>query len=435
MTASRGASSSVKRSPRGVEQLRALAADRLGDQDAVEAGAGQGERGRVELAELEVGEVGAGGRGEDRAGADRPARVGRAPPERRGAAGRQHRRARRRARPASVITPWQRSPSLQSAVAEVRSQHLDPLLGGDHRRQLRGDLVAGLAAAGVDDAPRRVAALEPERQPPFVVEVEDDAARLQVADRGRRLLDQHPHRGGPAEAAAGGDRVRGVAARASRPVPAPRRARPAPRSWRSGRAACARRRRRCRPARRRAARSRVRRRRRRRRRRRTRAVGGYRPSASRRIASSCSRSQAAAPSRARARSSATALSASSARRSAAAIRSSAASACASISLSRSSAAAIACSFASRSRCSSSSWRSRSCSRSRSASARPRSRSASSASISASARRSAVAGDLGRRDQLALGLFDPRLEALAAGSHRFRVLMQAQSNTGVPVMSR
>jgi len=30
----------------------------------------------------------------------------------------------------------------------------------------------------VDDAPRRVATLEPEREPALVVEVEDDAARL-----------------------------------------------------------------------------------------------------------------------------------------------------------------------------------------------------------------------------------------------------------------
>jgi hypothetical protein len=55
-----------------------------------------------------------------------------------------------------------------------------------------------------------MAALEPEREPPLVVEVEDDAAGDQVADRGRRLLDQDPDRRGAAEAAAGGDRVGGV---------------------------------------------------------------------------------------------------------------------------------------------------------------------------------------------------------------------------------
>ncbi len=58
----------------GVEQQRALAANRLGDQPAVEVSARERERGRMELAELEVGEIGARGMGEDRAGADRPAR-------------------------------------------------------------------------------------------------------------------------------------------------------------------------------------------------------------------------------------------------------------------------------------------------------------------------------------------------------------------------
>jgi hypothetical protein len=58
-----------------------------------------------------------------------------------------------------------------------------------------------------------VAALEAERQSSFLVEVEDDAARQQVADRGRGLLDQDLDRGGAAEAAAGRQRVLGVALR------------------------------------------------------------------------------------------------------------------------------------------------------------------------------------------------------------------------------
>ncbi len=201
---------------------------------------------------------------------------------------------------------------------------LDPLVGGDHRGQLHGQLAAGLAAAGVDDPARRVAALEAERQPPFVVEVEVDAARLQVADRGRRFVDQDLDRGGAAEAAAGGDRVLGVARgriarleRRGQPALRPeagalgqRRARDdadapaelggAQRGPQSGGAAAddddvvLRDR-------------------------------GYLSPPSRRIWSMRSRSQPAAPSRARAFSAATARSASSARRSAAAIRSSAAS--------------------------------------------------------------------------------------------------------------
>ena len=141
MKRSPSASSSFAPSPRIASVIRTPSKRR----------ARQRQRGRVELAELEVGEVGAGGGGEHRAGADRAARVGRPPPQRRRAAGGEHRRRRRdRARVGD-------HPVAALAVAPQRQrrgplQHLDPLLGGDHRRQLRGQLVAGLAAAGVDDA-------------------------------------------------------------------------------------------------------------------------------------------------------------------------------------------------------------------------------------------------------------------------------------------
>ncbi len=91
-TWSRGASSSVKRSPDGVEKRRALAPHRLGDQRAVALRSGHGKRGGVELAELEVGELGADLVSEDRAGPDRSPRVRRPLPERRPAArGQDHR--------------------------------------------------------------------------------------------------------------------------------------------------------------------------------------------------------------------------------------------------------------------------------------------------------------------------------------------------------
>ncbi len=160
--------------PGGVEQGRALAADRLGDQRAVEARARQRQRGRVELAELEVGQVGARGARQRRPGADRAPGVGGPPPERRGAAGREHGRRRRdragvgqHAVAALAVAPQRHG---GGALADRDSR-----LGGDHRRQLRGDLVAGLAAAGVDDAPPGVAALEAERQLAVGVEVEGDA--------------------------------------------------------------------------------------------------------------------------------------------------------------------------------------------------------------------------------------------------------------------
>ena len=247
--------------------------------------------------------------------------------------------------------------------------------------------MAGLAAAGMDDAAAGVAALQAQRQPALVVEVEDDAACLQFPNRLRRLLDQDFDGGGAAEAAAGGDRVSGVALGRVAGLERRRQAALGPEAGalgerRAGDQADA-------------------------------AAllgrpqrgpeaggaaaddgdvelggGGYRRSASRRIESSCSRSQPAAASRARARSSAIACSAAAARCSAASIR------C----LGR-----IGLGFdlaqpllgggdrlllRLASRCRSSSWASRSCSRSRSASARWRSRSASSALISASARCSA-----------------------------------------------
>ena len=95
-TSSRGASSSTKRSPAGVEQPRALAADRLGDQEAVGAGSvSRADHRGVKLHELEVGELGARRVGEQQPGPDRARRVGGALPQGGGAAGGQHDRARR----------------------------------------------------------------------------------------------------------------------------------------------------------------------------------------------------------------------------------------------------------------------------------------------------------------------------------------------------
>ena len=280
------------------------------------------------------------------------------------------------------------------AVAPERQRRgpladLDPRLGVDHRRQLRGDLVAGLAAAGVDDAAARMASLEAERQPSLVVEVEDDAARLQLADRRRRLVDQHLDRRGAAEAAAGGDRVGGVAV--GRVVGLERRGEPALRpvagalgERRAGdqadpAALLGGPQRRPQPGGAAADDDDV-------------ELGGcrYLPAASRRIVLTCSRSQAAAASRARASASAIFASASAARRSASLTRCSAASAWASISASRSSAAAIACSFASRSvRSARRSWSSRSGSSASAVFSFSFSRSASRARISAVARFSAA----------------------------------------------
>ncbi len=62
-----------------------------------------------------------------------------------------------------------------------------PRLRGDQLGQPRGDRATRLAAAGVDDAPRRMAALEPERERAVGIGVEAHATLLQLGDRGRRL--------------------------------------------------------------------------------------------------------------------------------------------------------------------------------------------------------------------------------------------------------
>ena len=80
-TASRGSSSSTKRSPCGVVQRRALPAHRLRDEEAVASGDADDRRG-MELDELEVGQLGARGAGQQQAGSVRARRVGRARPQR-----------------------------------------------------------------------------------------------------------------------------------------------------------------------------------------------------------------------------------------------------------------------------------------------------------------------------------------------------------------
>ena len=112
----------------------------------------------------------------------------------------------------------------------------------------------------------RVAALEPEREPPVAVGVEAHAERGQVVDRGRRLVAEDPGGRLAHRAAAGGDRCRRGGARGCRRWPAPRRGRPGPSSWRTRPAAWPRRASRGRPRGPRTAPCRGRRRRRRRRR-------------------------------------------------------------------------------------------------------------------------------------------------------------------------
>ena len=90
-------------------------------------------------------------------------------------------------------------------------EDLDPLVARGDRRQLARDPAAGRAAAGVDDAPHRVSALEPERERAVAVGVEADAERLEVAHARRSLAAEDARRALARRAAARGERVGQVA--------------------------------------------------------------------------------------------------------------------------------------------------------------------------------------------------------------------------------
>ena len=86
-------------------------------------------------------------------------------------------------------------------------QHLDARLLDDVRGELAQDAPAGGAAARVDDAADRVAALEAEREVAVAVGVEAHAEPLEVGEAGGRLVAEHLGRGAAHEIAAGDQRV------------------------------------------------------------------------------------------------------------------------------------------------------------------------------------------------------------------------------------
>ena len=181
----------MKRSPDRVEQRRALAAHRLGHQQPVGVGAGRRERGGVELAELQVGELGPGRVRHHRAGADRPPGVGGPGPQRRRAAGGEDRRA-------GADRPGVGDDAVAALAVAPEGEgrgalrDLDPGLGGGERRQPLGDPLARAGAAGVDHPPPRVAALERERELAVGVAVELDAAVFELGDHAGRLGRRAP---------------------------------------------------------------------------------------------------------------------------------------------------------------------------------------------------------------------------------------------------
>ena len=195
-TTSRGASSAsgwiagMKRC-RVVEQHGACAAQRLGQEG--QGIAADGERGRVELHEFEVGKAHAAARGGGEAGAARSRGIGRVARSRRRcrrSRARHAARARRDgARPgAASSTPATRAPAvMRSTSSKPSSRRISgPLQGG--RAQGVHDGGAGAVAARVDDAMAAVAGFAAEQRRAVRTEVEGDAEVAQPVDaRCRRL--------------------------------------------------------------------------------------------------------------------------------------------------------------------------------------------------------------------------------------------------------
>ena len=142
-----------------------------------------------------------GGAREQQARAVGAGRVRGARPQRRGAARGEDHRARRDDAPvvagdradAPVVAREQRA---HAAALE----HLDALLLDDVGGELAQDPPPGRAAAGVDDAPDPVAALEPEREVAVAVGVEAHAERLEVGEARGRLRRTAPPRPSAARA-------------------------------------------------------------------------------------------------------------------------------------------------------------------------------------------------------------------------------------------
>jgi len=190
-----------------VAQHGALAAHRLGDQEALRTGQGGG----VELVELQVLELRAGapGGGDAVPGGHGGVRgVGEELP---GSAGGEHGGPGAYARPPPVVAEQLRAehaPGAEQQVRQCRALTHEKTSGaverarGLHDGPQQGplDLGAGRVPAGVEDARPAVGALEPEGvgreagrgAAPFAVE--GDAVGDERIDRRRTLLAQQPHR-------------------------------------------------------------------------------------------------------------------------------------------------------------------------------------------------------------------------------------------------
>ena len=169
----------------------------------------------------------------DQAGADRAARVGRALPQRRGAAG-----ARAPSRAAGIAADSVTTPDAAAVVDPQREggacarARRCAACGGDQLGQPRRQVPAGRAAAGVHDAAARVTALERQQQLAVGGAVERDArappARAPGPGASSQRISDRVRRQAPRPAASVSARCRSDAVVGGRARPP---ARPAPSSW------------------------------------------------------------------------------------------------------------------------------------------------------------------------------------------------------------
>jgi hypothetical protein len=176
----------------GVVQGRTLAADRLGDQEAVGAVRPRPhDRGGMELHQLEVGQRGAGGMADEQPAPHGARRIGRARPKCRGASRGQH--GRPGGHRVSVVAHQSDAAAVDrpQGACPAALEHGYPRVLGDQRRQLAGDPPSRRASPRVRDPAYRVATLESQGEPPLAIGVEVHAEPLQVAHPAGRLGAQH----------------------------------------------------------------------------------------------------------------------------------------------------------------------------------------------------------------------------------------------------
>ena len=195
----------------GVDEARAFAAQSLGNQKARRAG--EVERGRMELHELEVGDAGAGAIRERDAVAGRNRRIGRLAEHLSGSAGGQQRGAGTKL-PAHTALIEKGHPR-HAAVLDQQFGDQRVMDGVDRREpadalpERPADLAAG-RIAGVQHAPHAVRRLASEGGPPARIAIEARTPFEQFAHIDRAFLDEHLHRFRVAQAVTRPHRIGGM---------------------------------------------------------------------------------------------------------------------------------------------------------------------------------------------------------------------------------